>query len=68
MSTELKPVKDRNGEDILMTQFSGGRVKGLCLQLTGQDDYITLDRTSARNLADALIEWLDGKRSEVELT
>jgi len=66
MSKELKPVTDRNGEYIFMTQFWGGRVKKECLQLTGTDDYITLDRESATELVEALQEWLKGERPEAE--
>lgn len=64
MSTELKPVKDRNGNNILMTQFWGGSKYGICLQLTGKEDYISLNRETAQGLIDALKEWVMADRPE----
>lgn len=64
MSTELKPTMDRNDAKILMTQYWGGAKYGTCIQLTGENDYIVLDKPAAKRLIEALNEWVEGIRSE----
>ena len=65
MSTELKPVRVRNGSCSL-TQFNGGS-GGRCLQLNvGMKGYVTLDVKQARDLAAALVEFADGTREDFQ--
>lgn len=64
MSTELKPTKDMNDETVFLTQFWGGRNYGLCLQITGVNGYIVLNRSAAMDIAEAINEWIGGDRPE----
>jgi hypothetical protein len=66
MSTELKPTKDMNEETIHITQFWGGRNYGRCIQITGKNGYIVLNRSAAMDMAEAINEWIGGERAEAE--
>ena len=66
MSTELKPTKDMNHETISLTQFWGGRDYGTCIQMTGKNGYIVLNRSAALDMIDALNEWVGGDRPEAD--
>ena len=66
MSTDLKPVMDRYGE-VQLTSFSGGMdlVRGgRCLQLTGNQTYLSLTKTQCLDLAEALLEFVNDEREE----
>lgn len=67
MSTELKPVSDRNGT-VYLTQYSGGKENGLCLQITPSPlvEYLSLTKADALALATALLEWVQDKRPSDE--
>lgn len=64
MSTDLKPVEDRNGR-VSMTQFYGGTNDGTCLQITSSTadhPYISLTKDQAMDLAFAILDWVGGRR------
>jgi hypothetical protein len=63
MSTDLKPVAGRivagKTGKVMLTQFHGGDIDGMCLQLTGpMNGYIQLTNTQAYDLALALLHWV----------
>lgn len=68
MSTQLRPVTDK----ISQTRFSGGRERGVCVQITqtGQNDgglgvgYIQLTKEDALKLAGELVLFATGKEVE----
>ena len=63
MSTELKSVDVRNGQCAL-TQFGGG-TDGRCLQLNvGLQGFVGLTVDQAKDLAAALLEFVDGTRED----
>jgi len=68
MSTELKPVEINDGRILYMTQYHGGIGRGKMLQLTPSwsNAWIPLTKDDALALADALHEWVDGKREEAK--
>lgn len=64
MSTEMKPTKDMDGDTIHITQFWGGRDYGMCIQMTGKNGYIVMNRSAAMDIAEAINEWIGGDRPE----
>ena len=65
MSTELKMTEGRNC-NVMLTQFGGGN-DGRCLQLNSsnfKDKYVQLTVDQARDLAAALLEFVDGTRED----
>lgn len=69
MSTELEPVVEVDGcPEVAMTQFFGGQDRGLCVQFTqfqrdgGNHQFIQCNKEQAKNLALAILEWLDDDR------
>jgi hypothetical protein len=64
MSTEMKPTKDMNGDTVFITQFWGGEKNGRCIQITGKDGYIVMNRAAAMDMAEAINEWIGGDRPE----
>ena len=67
MSTEMQAVEDRNGE-VSLTQFYGGAHAGACLQVTGHKLYVSLTKDQAKDLAVALMRWVNGELPEFEYT
>lgn len=65
MSTEYKSTWDRHGK-VAFTQFYGGDLDGVCLQLTGERDYISLTKAQAVELAHAILQWTWGMREKEE--
>lgn len=68
VSTNYRPYPGL-GHKFELTQFAGGKERGLCLQVMprnerGGDGYIQLTKSDAINLRTALLDWLDGKLIE----
>lgn len=71
MSTELKPTSA-----FYMTRFSGGQDRGTMVQITQivpdeymhpyRGGYVTLTVDQAREMGEALLEFAEGKRDEVD--
>lgn len=68
MSTNLKSTKKH-----MLTQFSGGEKRGVCLQVTTKrwsvpssyhPGYIELTKSEAMEMIAALAEWVNGTREE----
>jgi hypothetical protein len=69
MSTELKGTESINGP-VMLTEYFGGFVHGVCLQVTPpggySTPYLSLNREQALDLADALVEFANGEREKSE--
>ena len=69
MSTELKGTESINGQ-VMLTRYFGGTERGACLQVTppggSMTPYLSLTKEQAWDLAQALIEFVNGKREEDE--
>jgi len=65
MSTEIGIVADMDKAGIIdILQFSGGKERGVCIQLTimsapHDNQYILLDRMGVELMADLLVSWLE---------
>jgi len=59
MSEQIKRIKTRGDEVVVLTEFYGGVKDGVCLQLTPQSlDYIQLTKAQAKDLASELLRWM----------
>jgi len=67
MSTELKGTTALNGR-VSLTRYWGGEENGQCVQITPQwgQDWISLTKQQAVELAVALVEFASGIREEAE--
>lgn len=69
MSTELKGTESINGQ-VMLTRYFGGPVRGACLQVTppggSMTPYLSLTKEQAWDLALALIQFVNGKREEID--
>ena len=60
MSTELAVIESKHVADVTVTSFSGGNVKGNCLQLNqGWRESIVLDEEATRKAIAVMQQWLD---------
>lgn len=50
MSTELLKIND-----LQVTRFWGGDLKGVCIQLTGENGFVQLNRDEFQELYDVLV-------------
>ncbi len=62
MSTEIAKIKSLNGssKDVYLTQFFGGRRRGLCLQISPSygESYISMNKKQVQELVKELQNWL----------
>ena len=67
MSTELKTIKTIT-QDVALTSYYGGDKRGVCLQITNQNDegYVQLTKAQARELVSEINKWLIGDYSPSE--
>ena len=67
MSTELKGTTALNG-DVSLTRYFGGAENGMCVQVTPKwgEQYLSLTKRQAVELAVALVEFASDIREEAE--
>lgn len=73
MSTERNPLRSETNDDVYVTSYSGGKVKGPMIQLTQQRtvnggvlrsvkvQHVNIDKRQALSLIAELSGWLNGE-------
>lgn len=59
MSERYGMIRTSDRKQVDLTTIAGGRIRGVCLQFTGDDSgYFQLDRNGVQVLCDMLVAWL----------